>query len=173
MLDLSELAEGRIPRITPFFSGVLAEAAGFCLESQGHTQGVNLLVRGHIEKDHSILWPPVNEEALQTYDADHATEFGATGIAVLLAKLEIGYDVIERSRKGTGIDYWLGNETETLPFQRRARLEVSGIGRGDESTVRARVRQKLKQTQRSDDVQLPAYVIVVEFGRPLAEVREK
>ena len=35
------------------------------------------------------------------------------------------------------------------------------------------VREKLKQTNQSDDLQLPAYVVVVEFGRPLAEVQKK
>ena len=38
---------------------------------------------------------------------------------------------------------------------------------------RRRVKDKLKQTDRSDSVFLPAYVIVVEFGNPLAEVVEK
>jgi hypothetical protein len=39
------------------------------------------------------------------------------------------FTVIERSRKGTGFDYWLGSEDEAgeLPFQNKVRLEVSGI----------------------------------------------
>lgn len=92
------------------------------------------------------------------------------GIAVLLAQKEIGYTVIERSRIGTGFDYWLGKESNL--FQKKARLEISGILRGSNSDVKARIRQKLKQTNRSDGV-LPAYVIVVEFGHPLAEVQKK
>jgi hypothetical protein len=96
---------------------------------------------------------------------------GAVGIAVLLAKKEIGYAVIERSRKGTGFDYWMGDDSE-IPFQNKARLEISGIRNGNDNEIKARVKQKLKQTDRSDGY-LPAYVIVVEFSCPLAEVRRK
>ena len=88
------------------------------------------------------------------------------GIAALLAKKEIGYAVLQRSRKGTGFDYWIGDDTP-FPFQNKARLEVSGIREGNDTVVRARVRQKINQTSRTDGA-LPAYVIIVEFGRPLA-----
>ncbi|MFN6464941.1 MAG: hypothetical protein RMZ41_024410 [Nostoc sp. DedVER02] len=43
------------------------------------------------------------------------------------------FTVIERSRKGTGFDYWLGSEEETgeLPFQNKVRLQVPGIRKAD------------------------------------------
>ncbi len=84
------------------------------------------------------------------------------------------YTVIERSRKGTGFDYWLStkDETDALPFQNKVRLEVSGIRRGNDSRVRARVKQKIEQTNPSDGV-LPAYIIVIEFSRPLSFITEK
>jgi GrpB-like predicted nucleotidyltransferase (UPF0157 family) len=104
-------------------------------------------------------------------DPEEATEYGAVAIAALLAKRETGHTVIERSRKGTGFDYWLGNDSGTL-FQQKARLEVSGIRHGNERAVQGRVRMKLKQTEPSDG-SFPAYVVVVEFGTPLAEVRRK
>ena len=53
-----------------------------------------------------------------------------------------------------------------------ARLEVSGIRKGDERTIKTRVRQKLKQVAKSDG-SLPAYIVVVEFGTPISEVAEK
>lgn len=171
MIDLSKLGEG-LPAITPAFGQVLAEAGGVCLESQGHSQGDALEVTGDRSKRYSLAWPPVTEQALRCWnDAEVATEHGAVGVAVLLAKKEIGYAVVERSRKGTGFDYWMGDDTE-VPFQNKARLEISGIRSGDDRDVRARVRQKLKQTNPSDGA-LPAYVVVVEFGAPLAEVRQK
>jgi hypothetical protein len=51
---------------------------------------------------------------------------------------------IERSRKGTGFEYWLGtSETdEELPFKNKVRLEVSGIRSGDSSRVKARLWRK-------------------------------
>jgi hypothetical protein len=170
-LDLSELGVG-LPAITPAFGRVLAEAGGVCLESQGHSQGDLLQVIGDYDSRYSLAWPSVTEQAERCWnDPEVATEHGAVGLAILLAKKEIGYTVIERSRKGTGFDYWMGDETN-IPFQSKARLEVSGIRCGDGRDVSARVKQKLRQTSQSDGA-LPAYIVVVEFGAPLAEVRQK
>ncbi len=171
MLDLGDLGQG-LPAITPNFGKALSEAGGVCLESQGHVQGVQLLVRGYSNTNHSLTWPPVTDQARRCWnDAEVATEHGAMGIAVLLAQKEIGYTVIERSGKETGIDYWMGDESSE-PLQKKARLEISGIRRGSDQDVKARIRQKLRQTDRSDGP-LPVYVIVVEFGHPLAEVEKK
>ena len=172
MLNLNELDKG-MPGITPAFGKVLAEAGGVCLESQGHSQGKLLTVKSEGSNKHYPLnWPPVSEQTLRCWnDPEVATENGAVGVAVLLAKKEIGYAVIERSRKGTGFDYWMGDDDE-FPFQNKARLEISGIRSGDDCGVRTRIKQKLKQTDPSDG-ELPAYVVVVEFSAPLAEVRRK
>lgn len=155
----------------------MAQAAGVCLESQGHNQGVHLSVTGHVNNTYALAWPLITGQTLRTWaDLQEATEYGATAIAVLLAKKEYGYAVIERAVKGTGVDYWLGHETDGPPFQHKARLEVSGILRVEGSdndvarTVASRIRQKLRQTQPSGG-SLAAYVIVIEFGRLLAEVQ--
>lgn len=170
MLDLNDLGHG-LPAITQYFGMALAEAAGVCLESQSHVQNVRLRIRGSINTSHSLAWPEVTEQTLRCWnDEEVTTEHGAVGIAVLLVQREIGYTVIQRSRKGTGFDYWLGEES--IPFQNKARLEISGIRKGCDHDVKARIRQKLIQTGRSDG-SLPTYVIVVEFGRPLAEVQER
>lgn len=173
MLDLNDLGNG-FPAITPDFGRALAEAGGVCLESQsqGHVQGVQLRVRGYNNGSYPLAWPPITEQTRRCWNDDEvATEHGAMGIAILLAQKEIGYTVIKRSRKGTGFDYWMG-DVSAYPFQNKARLEISGIREGNDQQVKARVQQKLKQTDRSDGA-LPAYVIVVEFGQPLAEVQEK
>ena len=177
MLDLNELGLG-LPGITPEWGKAMAQAAGVCLESQGHRQGVQLHVTGVGENTYVLHWPLTTGQTLRAFaDFQEATEFGATAIAVLLAKKEFRYAAIERAVKGTGIDYWLGPETDGPPFQFKARLEVSGILRVEgndkevESEVASRIRQKLRQTQPSSG-SLPAYVIVVEFGTPLAGVNK-
>ena len=175
MLDLSTLGSGSIPAITPALGSMLAEAAGVCLESQGHPPNVQLTVRGFINRDHSLTWPPISQQALRAWnDTEYATEHGAIGIALILARWEFPYEVIEASRKGTGFDYWLGDASDDT-FQRKGRLEISGIRRGDKKEIQARVRQKVKQTKLSDPMtpNMPAYVIVVEFGNPLTEVRQR
>ena len=177
MLDLNELRNG-LPAIMPEWGSVLAQIAGVCLESQDHRQGVLLRITGFVNNTYTLFWPPISDQALRTWaDLQEATQYGATAIAVLLAKKEAGYSVIERSAKGTGIDYWLGHEAEGPPFQNKARLEVSGIlsvegsDRDVERAVARRVREKLKQTQSSSGP-LPTYVVVVEFGSPLGEVQK-
>jgi hypothetical protein len=101
-------------------------------------------------------------------DPGETTEQGAYGIALLLVRALTGLTVVERSRKGTGFDWWLGPDDRL--FQAKARLEVSGIREGDLRTIRSRVRVKVKQTERSDVSGFPAFVVVVEFGTPRARV---
>ena len=165
-LNLNDLSNG-FAGITPAFGEALAEAGGLCLESQGHSRGVKLLLRGYRDNNYSLDWPYVTGQIHRCYnDPEEATEWGAVGVAVLLAKTEAGYSVIERSRKGTGFDYWIGDETD-LPFEKKARLEISGIRKGTNRQINARVKQKLKQVKKSGQIPT-AYVIVVEFGTPLA-----
>ena len=59
-----------------------------------------------------------------------------------------------------------------MPFTEKARLEVSGIRTGSNSTVSARVEQKLRQISVSSG-NLPGIVVVVEFGTPLARMADQ
>jgi hypothetical protein len=151
----------------------MAEAAAVCLEDQGHPEAAHLAVQGGYTTSFRLIRPSVTEQMRRSYnDAEVATENGAYGVAILLIRELAGFTVVEKSRKGTGFDYWLGRDEEH-PFQNKARLEVSGIRRGDDNTVRARVNEKRKQTRRSDPSLLQAYVIIVEFSRPLAHVVQR
>ncbi len=193
MLDLNELDTDDIPGVGRERGVDLAKAGAVCLESQGHIQGVRLTVRGVFDGSYTLTWPQVTAQDRRTWgDPDEATEDGAAGIATLLAIREIGYTVILRSHKRTGIDYWLGNDdqsnvtaverTLTADLQAlledddlvvKGRMEVSGIRQGNDREIRRRTSLKLSQTDRSDSSGLPAYVVVVEFGRPFAEVTRK
>ena len=109
MLDLNDLTRRNIPAITQALGAMLAEAASVCLESQGHVSGnVVLTVSGYVDKTYSLIWPPATPQAFRAYQTQRATEDGAAGIAVLIAHKEFEHTVIEASRQGTGIDYWLG-----------------------------------------------------------------
>jgi len=93
----------------------------------------------------------------------------AYGVAIILALRLTQTPRVERSAKGTGVDYWVGDGKDRRGiFQCTARLEVSGILRGDEGKIAARLREKLSQTKRSNSTGLPAYVVIVDFGRPEA-----
>ena len=168
MLNLNDLATGKIPAITSAVGSALAEAGAVCLESQGHVQGVSLSVRGHHNHIYPLTWKSTTAQTHRSWnDPGSATEKGAESIAILIAKRAIGYSVIRQSRKGTGFDYWIGEESSE-GFRDKAGLEISGIRHGNDRTIRARVREKLLQANRSGI--WPTYAVVVEFGTPLAEV---
>ncbi len=174
-LDLNHLGHSSSHGVSEKRGQAFAEAAGVCLESQGHAQGAEFRVGGDVSRAYQVVWPTITDRSQRSWeDNQEATEDGASGIAILLVDLETPYSVIRRSRKGTGFDYWLGDASD-VTFQRKARMEVSGILRGDRRRVNDRVREKLNQTKASDAEygNLPAYVIVVEFGTPLAEVHKR
>lgn len=177
-LKLSDLCKPKPerPGWSLTFGASCAEAAAVCLEERGHSEQINMQISGIRTCIVNIVRDEV-DDTMQRFNADRevATEYGAYGIAALIMPSLTGLTVIERSVKGRGFgfDFWLGNvEPAEEVFQRKARLEVSGIRQGDESDVRARVRVKLKQISPSDEV-APGYVAVIEFGTPQARIVEK
>lgn len=174
VLNLSELQKG-LPAITPAFGAALAEAGAICLSEQGQQPGVALEVEGGFSRAFILLWPQVTEQMRRCWnDQDYTTEQGAYGVALLLIQRLTSFTVVERSRRGTGFDYWLGNVSDSaeLPFEKSARLEVSGIRRGNRRQVRSRVTLKEAQVQAVDSLS-PAYIAVIEFSQPLAWVVEQ
>lgn len=112
----------------------------------------------------SLLWPALHADARRNHnDLPAAAEIGAVGIAILLVEELTELRIVERSAKGSGIDYWLGDGKEFM-FQKTARLEVSGIIDNPDA-LESRVKAKLRQTDASAG-KLPAFVAVVEFGQP-------
>ncbi len=173
-LKLMDMKSGA-PGLTSEVGAYYAQAAGVCLEHQGHESPTSMLVSGEVMADAMLEWAPVTDQTRRNWkDDEEATEYGACAIACLLVPGLSGLHVVERSRKGTGFDYWLGptNNDESL-FQSRARLEVSGIRAGTKATIAARVRQKLKQTERSDSSLLPAGIVIVEFSQPESRVAKR
>lgn len=168
-LDLNELGVGQ-PGLTPAAGLAMAQCAGICLESQGHTPGKPLTVRGSIRNSYALDWPRTTDQVRRTWaDSVEATELAAEGIAISLLQQEVGYIAIERAALGTRIDRWLGNAVDAPYFQRKARLETSGILRGGDGDIRRRLRARMTRLSLVDNP-LPAYVVVVEFSHPVAEV---
>ncbi len=168
-LDLSELQHG-LPAITPAFGAALAEAAAVCLNDQQHQPGTELEVVGALTGCFELYWPPVTEQMHRCWnDREYATEQVAYGLALLLISKLTDYTVVERSRKGTDFDYWLGkpNDEPALPFQRAVRLEVSGIRRGTASQIRTRVKLKTRQVT-LNAMTTPEFIAIIEFSHPLA-----
>ena len=66
----------------------------------------------------------------------------------------------------------LGNKNSEL-FQKKARLEISGIMQGDDTGMWNRYNAKVMQTEQSDYTSLPAYISIIEFSRPKAIFKKK
>lgn len=166
--DLRSLASGR-PGLTPSKAASLAEAAAVCLKACGHKSPVDLEVHGDRETVRKLVWHDASLQDRDTYaDIPEATEEGACAIAMSVIESTLGLVVMERSRKNSAFDYWLGDEPGSM-MQRKARLEVTGILHGGHAAVQRRLTEKLERLDRYPDASR-AMVAVVEFGTPLAMV---
>jgi len=181
-IKLADLLAG-FPGITPRRGAEHYEATLVCLTERSHEPGVKCDVKDMNETRTGLAlhWSEqVTEQMKSSWnDLGEATESGAVGIAILVILELTEYTIIRRSKKGTGVDYWLGFKNVGASvgenvLKDNARLEVSGIGNANqESTIRARVRNKLRRTSRSDSARVPAYVIVTEFSRPVVYMVER
>jgi hypothetical protein len=173
-LTFDALKNGRIG-VSATYGAFLAEAASHCLHFNDHVDPVSLDVTGDVCIAGSLKWCDVTERGEGTWtDLQEATEYGAYGLAIIVALPLTDTSRVERSAKGTGVDYWVSHDKDPRGiFQRCARLEVSGILKGDRTKIAARLKEKLAQTERSVKTGLPAYVAIVEFGTPEARIVKK
>lgn len=159
-------------------------AAGVALSRAGHNHEVMCQVvdRDSLQFTVILRWvesePSVQSRSFRS--PQRLGEFAAEALAFLLIEDFTPYTVVGQALESSGVDYHLefkdtvdcASEAEYPPYS--ARLEVSGIlqpSRGN--TFGARVRQKLRQTEKSDSTGTPAYVIVVDFSTPSANITKR
>jgi hypothetical protein len=168
--SLKEMDSNLTHETCDFFS----QAASVCLDNQNHSPGVIFKVEGDLSAEFQLFWKPVTQQMKDScYDLQYATEAGAYCLAILMIQKLTDYKVIRQSQKGTGFDFWLGAKGDDYPFKNKARLEISGILKGNQNLINQRVSQKTDQTKPSDGLKLPAYIAVVEFGTPILKVVKK
>lgn len=171
-LDFSRLEQG-LPGVSREVVAAFFQAAKVCLANQNHADRVQLTRTGAFAETFALRWKMPSKQTLATWsDLSEAVEMGACAIAFMLTLEVTDYTVIQRSRKGTGFDYWLGKKND-IPFQNSARLEISGILCGDSRSLDRRVAMKQKQIQRSDATMIPGFVVVVEFSAPTSKMVKK
>ena len=134
-IDLSDLRRGR-KGITPAFGEALEEAASVCLEERGHSSPTQIRIIGFFDETGALEWTPQSDQSRRCWNDDgETTEHGAYGIAALLVE-QCGLQVVQRSKKKTGFDFWLGDAGDhSSLFQNLARLEASGIREGDAANL--------------------------------------
>lgn len=169
-LDLREIAQG-LPGVSKVSGLHLYEGCVVCLSRNNHSSnGTEFKIYGDDTIHYTLIWDDIFNSQLDRTWADqfYATEHGAVCIAILLALKLTKYTIIEKSARKNGFDYWLGEKDDVL-FQKKARLEISGIFKGGENDVNSRFKVKVQQTNQSDDLNLSAYIGIVEFSNPFAK----
>lgn len=168
IIELDELKAG-VMGLTEEYGSFLLQACSICLENQGHKSGINYELKGVKNEVITLNWSQkINSKVKRNWsDLQEATEYGATAIAISLANKYSEFDTVERSSKGTGFDYWLGEEDEIGIFQRKARLEISGIlNESKTNTIKRRIKVKSDQVKTSDSMGLKAHISVTDFNSP-------
>ncbi len=149
----------------------LAEAAAVCLDYHQHQQGILVKVEGDLQAEFHLIWEQVTDRMRESRAEMHSTtEDGAMCLAIMIIQRLTPYEVRKQAIKSTGIDFLLGNKKEIATFEYLARLEVSGILAGTKSQINNRMKQKIKQSMQSDELCIPAYVVIVEFSVPTIKI---
>lgn len=150
-----------------------SEAAAVCLGFHGHKSGKSLTIEGDLQGQFELVWTEVTQKMKDSRsDMDYTVESGAYCLAMLVVEKLTNLKVTRQSQKRTGFDYWLG-DADKVAMQHKARLEVSGILKGSKGQINQRLKEKVEQTKKSDKLNLPAYVVVVEFSQPLIKIRKR
>lgn len=171
-LRLQALGNG-VTALFKEYEACLGSAAGACLEDQGHSPQVEMRVSGFLNDGFSLDWNKTTDEATRTWqDEERTTELGACGVALVLISETVRLKAFEVSRKRNGFDFWMTEKEGTYPFQKSARLEVTGIRHGSESDKKSRLKEKSGRLQRYPNP-LPGFIIVIEFGEPGALVEKR
>ena len=173
LVKLDDLEKG-LPTLTSRNGAQLAEMALFCLRRKPHESGVTTCAADGTEVDCQIDWGlTLDERSSGSYgDLEEVTEYGATALAILYSLKLTGQNTVQRSAKGNGFDYWVGdyNNSDAPPFQHFARLEISGLMTANQAQVKRRYREKRQQISISDHMLTPRIVFIMEFSAPMTAV---
>lgn len=146
------------------------------LQYQKHKPGIEVPISGFAESNLELHWK-VLENTRGWADKDLATEFGACGIAFVIAELMANYVVVDSAPKGKGFDFWLVHESELDKLEQIdeidflsskninfVRMEVSGTQ--SKKLANQRRKEKMAQTCKSDHTGIPACVVIADFESP-------
>jgi len=150
-----------------------SEAAAVCLDAQNHNSGKLIVVEGDLQGQFELIWSEVTQQMKDSRsDMDYTVESGAYCLAMLVIEKLTSLKVTKQSQKRTGFDYWLGKE-KNQGLKQHSRLEVSGILKGSKGQINQRLKEKVEQTKKSDNLNIPAFIVIVEFSRPLIKVKKR
>ena len=175
-LHLNTLKSG-LPGLTKTAGAFLAEAAAYCLDSQGFHSGVSMKVIGDITENVSIIWTDkVDEQVKKTWrDNKEAVEYAATAIGIVLTLEYTDFVIAARGRQSGVADYILTKKAakaDLLNFRSpQAHLEVTGIFREKGSnSIEARLKIKKQKAKKYTTTGTEVLIIITEFSIPKAKI---
>jgi hypothetical protein len=167
-INLTKFASGTA-RLSPEFCGMIAAACALKLKQNAHPQPAILAIEGSYTETVTIGWDEPDARTEGSF-GEKATEFAGECLGIAVTEKLTEFNVVERSFIGTGFDFWLGRKRDLL-FQRKARLEISGMDDGDPTEIQARVKRKQNQVDKGTvNNSLRALIVVSQFTRPVAKV---
>jgi hypothetical protein len=168
LLKLATLSE--VARLSRSRCETFAAAASVALERAHGVRDVDAatVLRDEAAREATIVRTGVDDIERATWaDPNEATEDGAVGIAILVAREELGLVAFRRLVTGTGADYCVAAPTHG--DDEYERLECSGLAKGEEPAG-ARLRSKLKQMARGNDKR-PGWAVVTDFKTEPVDIR--
>lgn len=170
--NLQSIKHPRHPGVTSAVCSAFSEAAEVCLYRHHSPIETELEINCCGERNKRRLqWNRPSEMALRAWhNKDDATRDGAYIVSLAVVDSELGLVALSRAETRTGADYYVG-EPHAFDLESAYRLEVSGLDIGNESSVRRRLREKIKQTIRGNS-NLPALASVVGFQEALVLLEE-
>lgn len=154
----------RHPGLTTGIASSLNEAARVCL-SRHHASPTSVAI--HHDGDEStasVDWqPPTIDERRAFADSSRTTELGAEACALATVELTTDLIAVERSRRGTGADYLVGDsEPDTDDAENLTRLEIAGRDSISSASLERLLDDKTRQVMDGHDDR-PGFAAVVGF----------
>ena len=115
-LSFDTLRSGQVG-ISPVWGSFLAEAASHCLQSNDHVHPVCLFITGDVCTPGTLAWRGLTAEENRSWaDPDEAAEYGAYGVAILVALPLTGTLRVERSAKWAALIIGLAKTMVSVLF---------------------------------------------------------
>ena len=150
-----------------------AEAASVCLDRH-HTSPVEFEIQDDDSATRaSAEWIAPDARVRGAWaNEDDATEAGAYSCILAAVEMKKGMVAVRRAETGSGADYYVGPADGAMDdLEACMRLEISGVDKGDTSSVTRRLQVKIAQVSGGNG-NLPALAGVIGFRAKLIALRE-
>lgn len=163
-IDLGSTACDLGWRMDPAALTVLRAAASVMFQRFHDSPEDGAISAGGTRHMTSFNWDAPDARTVATHqNTDDATRDGAYAVAFAALRQLGPFVFVHRAERKSGADFVLVREGDDGgPY---VKLEVSGIGKGDQAAVARRLRQKVDQVKRPDPAQR-VVAVVVRFERP-------